>query len=539
MYVPLCGEELDDQACMDPPRAIPIPQTAQARPEGLRCFHRCVGRGWKVNHTRGPPRSAPTARARPERLGCMCRCVGGSWKSKRAWPPLEASVSPKWPRHDWRDSGAFAALWGGAGRSITSDPPTGRPLPPNGPRRTGATRVLPPLCGEGLEGQSYPSPPRGAPIPHTAQARLEGLGCMCRCGEELDVQTRVAAHKVYLSPKQPKRDRGDSGASAAMRGGAGRSIIPEPPSGRPYPPYGPEDWGASGVCGAVGRSWMSKRAWPPTRYPYPPNGASRTGGTRVLPPLCTEGLEGQSNPIAPWGAPSPKRPGQDNMDSDVTAAMWGGSGRSIIPDHPSRRPYTRNGPRSTRGTRVYPPLCGEELDVQMRMVPRQGVRIPQMDQVAVCAAVWGGARRSIIPDPPTRRPYPRDGPGTTGETWVYVQLCGEESEVQMCMVPRRSVPIHQTAQGGPKGLGCICRCVGRGWKVNHTRPPHTASLSPKRPSPDQRDSGVSAAMWGGVRSPLAHGPRTGRPHSPIQLDRTGGTGVQLPLCGGGWKVNRT
>ena len=41
--------------------------------------------------------------------------------------------------------------------------------------------MYPPLCGEELEVQSYTTPPRGVPIPQTAQAGLEGLGCIRRC----------------------------------------------------------------------------------------------------------------------------------------------------------------------------------------------------------------------------------------------------------------------------------------------------------------------------------------------------------------------
>ena len=58
------------------------------------------------------------------------------------------------------------------------DPPTGHPYPPNGQGRTGRTRVYPPLCGEALQGWRYMTPPWGAPIPQTAQARPEGLGCI-------------------------------------------------------------------------------------------------------------------------------------------------------------------------------------------------------------------------------------------------------------------------------------------------------------------------------------------------------------------------
>ena len=79
--------------------------------------------------------------------------------SKRAWPPHEASLSPKRPKHDRRDSGASAAVWGAAGRSIIPDHPTGRHYPRNGPGKTGRTRVYLPLCEEDLEVQTRLAPP--------------------------------------------------------------------------------------------------------------------------------------------------------------------------------------------------------------------------------------------------------------------------------------------------------------------------------------------------------------------------------------------
>ena len=81
-----------------------------------------------------PPRGVPipqTVHKGPEGLGCIGRCVGGMWKT------------------------------------VISDPPTGRPYPPNGPHRTGGTRVHPPLCG-GVKGHTRMFPHGGAPIPPTA-----------------------------------------------------------------------------------------------------------------------------------------------------------------------------------------------------------------------------------------------------------------------------------------------------------------------------------------------------------------------------------
>ena len=51
-------------------------------------------------------------------------------------PPHDASLTPKRPRQDQRDSCVSASVWGGKGRSIIPKLPTGRPYPPNGPDRT-------------------------------------------------------------------------------------------------------------------------------------------------------------------------------------------------------------------------------------------------------------------------------------------------------------------------------------------------------------------------------------------------------------------
>ena len=38
------------------------------------------------------------------------------------------------------------------------------------------------------------------------------------------------------------------------------------------------------------------------------------------------------------------------------------------------------------------------------------------------------------------------------------------------MAPPQGVPIPQTAQAAPEGLGCICRYVGRCSRFNHIDP---------------------------------------------------------------------
>ena len=144
------------------------------------------------------------------------RCyVGRSWKFHHTRPPNGASLTPKWPSRDRRDSGVSAAVRGGAESAIMPDPPqglpippttqaggtrvsalvcgeepevhsypthpTGRPYPPSGGIKTGATCVYPPLCGEELEPRSYTAPSWGVPISQTARAGPEGLGSLRRC----------------------------------------------------------------------------------------------------------------------------------------------------------------------------------------------------------------------------------------------------------------------------------------------------------------------------------------------------------------------
>ena len=83
------------------------------------------------------------------------------------------------------------------------------------------------------------------------------------------------------------------------------------------------------------------------------------------------------------------------------------------------------------------------------------------------------------PTTPWGVPIHHSGPSKTGGTRVYLPQCWGELEVELYTAPPRGVPIPQMAQAGPEGIGFLCRCAGRSWKFNHTRPPHGASLSPK------------------------------------------------------------
>ena len=251
---------------------------------------------------------------------------------------------------------------------------------------------------------------------------------------------------------------------------------------------------------------VQTRMAPPRDVPIPQTAQARPLGLRCI--RCCVGTRWKvilepPPPPRPGASGCPKRPRKDRRDSGVSAAVWGGFGDPNAHGSPTGRPYPPNGLGRTGGTRVYPPLRGEELEA-LSYIPHQGASLspkrPRQDgrDSGVFAAVSGGVARSIIPDHPTGRPYPPNGPGKVGGTRVYSPLCEEVLKVQTRMAPPRGVPIPQTVRVGPEGLGCIRRCVGRRRKVNHTRPPHGASLSPKRPKQDRRDSGVSAAVWGGL-----------------------------------------
>ena len=91
-------------------------------------------------------------------------------------PPTGPPYPLNPPRQDRRDSGVSAALRDGAINTVVLGSPMGRPYPPNSPGGTGRIRGSPPLCGEELEVQSYPTPPRESQSPKRPL-----------CGEELEV----------------------------------------------------------------------------------------------------------------------------------------------------------------------------------------------------------------------------------------------------------------------------------------------------------------------------------------------------------------
>ena len=170
--------------CVSPrtPTGRPYPPRGPTRTGGTRVYPPLCGGGWcacLLVSPRGVP-IPQAAQAGLQGLGCIRGCVG-----------VEGVVSPRTP--------------------------TGRPYPPSGAGRTGGTRVYPPLCGGGWCACLL-VPPRGAPIPQTAQAGPEGLGCIRGCVGVDGVRVSSYPHGASLSPKRPNQDRRDWGVSAAVWG---------------------------------------------------------------------------------------------------------------------------------------------------------------------------------------------------------------------------------------------------------------------------------------------------------------------------------
>ena len=84
---------------------------------------------------------------------------------------------------------------------------------------------------------------------------------------------------------------------------------------------------------------------------------------------------------------------------------------------------------------MYMPLCGEELDVQSRMVPSWSIPIPQTAHARPeglgCLRRYVGSVWKVKHTlPPRGAPLcPKERAKTRG-TQAYVRLCGEELEVQ-------------------------------------------------------------------------------------------------------------
>ena len=448
-------------------------------------------------------------------------CEGG-WCSVSSKPPRGVPIPPR-PRHDRRDSGASAAVWGWMVCCLLKTP-TGRPYPPvaqagpegigcirrcvrvdgvvsprkphwaslspRGPGKTGGTRVYPPLCGGGWCAASS-KPPRGVPI-----------------------------------PPRPSQDRRDSGVSAAVWGWMVRCLL-KSPTGRPYPPVaqaGPEGIGCIRRCVRV-----DGVVFPQKRHgaALSPHGPGKTGGTRVYPPLCGGGRCGASS-LPLRGVPIPPRPRHNRRDSGVSAAVWGWMVWCLLKT-PTGRPYppvaqagpeglgyirrcvgvdgvgspqnphgaflSPRGPGITGGTRVYPPLC-EGGWCRVSSKPPRGVPIPPRPRQdrrdsGISTTVWGWMVWCLLKTP-TGRPYPPAAPAGP-EGIGCMRRC-----VRVDGVVSPQKPHGKSLS--PRGPGRTARTLvypplcGDGWCGASLKPPRGVPIPP-RPSQDRRDSGVSAAVW--------------------------------------------
>ena len=159
------------------------------------------------------------------------------------------------------------------------------PYPPNGPSRLAATRVYSPLCGEGLEGQSYLTPPRGAPKRPGQDRRNSGVAAAVWGGVE--VLSYMAPPRASSSPTRPRHDWRDSAVAAAVWGRVGSPNTHSPLTERPYPPSGSGGTGGTPVYQPLcGEGWKSSHTWPPHGASLSLIRSGRTGGTQVHRPLC-------------------------------------------------------------------------------------------------------------------------------------------------------------------------------------------------------------------------------------------------------------
>ena len=92
-------------------------------------------------------------------------------------------------------------------------------------------------------------------------------------------------------------------------------------------------------------------------------------------------------------------------------------------------------------------------------------------------------------------------------------------------------PYPSAAQAGPEGLGCNRRCVGEGPLRAPPKPPRGVPIPP-RPKQDRRDSGVTAAVWGGDLSVSPQTP-TGRPYPSAAQAGPEGLGCNRRCVGEG------
>ena len=345
------------------------------------------------------------------------RC-GGGWCRVSSKPPRGVPIPP-WPRHNRRDSGVSAAVWGWMVWCLLKTP-TGRPYPPAapaGPEGIGCMR----RCVR-VDGVVSPQNPHGASLSTRGPSRTGGNRVYAPLCEGGWCSVSSKAPREVPIPPWPRQDRENSGISTTVWGWMVWCLL-KTPTGRPYPPAAqPRPEG----LGCIRRGVEVDGVVPPQKphgKSLSPRDQGRTGGNRVYPPLCWGGwCRVSSKP--PRGVPIPPWPRQDRRDSVVFVWGWtlwcllntptgrpyrpvaqagpGGLGclrrcvgvdGVVPPQKPQGASLSPHGPAKTGGTRVYPPLCeGGWCGASSK--PPRGVPIPPRPsqdrrESGVSAAVWG------------------------------------------------------------------------------------------------------------------------------------------------------
>ena len=397
--------------------------------------------------------------------------------------------------------------------------------------------MYPPLCGGGWCGVSL-KPPRGVPI-----------------------------------PPQPRQDRRDSVVSAAVWGWVVWCLL-KTPTGRPYPSAaqaGLEGLGCIRRCVGVGGVVSPSNLHGAS---LSPRGRTRTGGTRVYPPLCGGGWCGVSSK-PPRRVPIPRRRRPDWRNSAVSGAVWGWVVWCLL-ETPTRRPYPPAAQAGPEGL-GYIHRCVGVAGVVCSQNPH-GASLPPSGPGRAeghgCIRPCVGVESVVSPRNPHRTSLSPRSPRRTGGTRVYLPAVW--GGVVWCLLKTRTGrPYPPAAQAGLEGIGCIRRSMGMGGVVAPQNS-HEASLSPRRPgrtggtrvypplcgggwcgvpfkpprgvpipprpNQDWRDSGVSAHVWGWRVWCLLETP-PGRPYPPASHAGPEGLGCICPLCEGGlcgvsWKPPR-
>ena len=303
------------------------------------------------------------------------------------------------------------------------------------------------------------------------------------------------SHGASLSSKRPRQDRRDSGVSAAVWEWLG-SVHTSFSHGAPlYPKRPQQDRRDSGVSAAMWEWLYLVSPCAPTGRPYPPSGLGRAGGTRVYPPLCGNGWT-LCLLVLPRGVPIPQaaRAGPEGVGCIRRCVGVPGPCADVgLPRGVPIPQAAHVGPEGLGCIRC----CVGVVGPSAYLVLPWGVPIPQAakagpEGLGVSGDVWEWLD-FVSPRSPMGRPYPPNGRGKTGGTRVSSPLCGSGWALCIpCSQTGRPYPPNSPSRtGGTRVYRPLC---GGAERAPH-KCSHGASLSPKRPREDRRDSGVCAVVW--------------------------------------------